>query len=53
MLKLKIASKILLAFVITAVVTLGLVGFFSYTTGVSTLEQESFNKLMAVCEAKL
>jgi PAS domain S-box-containing protein len=52
MIKLRISTKILLAFVLIAVITLGLVGFFSYTIGVNTLEREAFNKLTAVREMK-
>ena len=52
MIKLRISTKILIAFVLIAVITLGLVGFFSYTIGVNTLEREAFNKLTAVREMK-
>jgi PAS domain S-box-containing protein len=52
MFKLRISTKILISFVIIAVITLGLVGFFSYSIGVNTLEREAFNKLTAVREMK-
>ena len=48
----KIGTKILLAFTLVAIVAVGLVGFFAFTTGSSTLEEESFNKLTAVREMK-
>ena len=48
----KIGTKILIAFTLVAVVAVGLVGFFAFTTGSSTLEEESFNKLTAVREMK-
>ena len=48
----KIGTKILIAFTSVAIVAVGLVGFFAFTTGSSTLEKESFNKLTAVREMK-
>jgi len=48
----KIGTKILIAFIVVAIVAVGLVGFFAFTTGSSTLEEESFNKLTAVREMK-
>jgi len=48
----KIGTKILIAFTVVAIVAVGLVGFFTFTTGSSTLEDESFNKLTAVREMK-
>ena len=48
----KIGTKILIAFTVVAIVAVGLVGFFAFTTGSSTLEEESFNKLTAVREMK-
>ena len=52
MFKLRISTKILVAFVVIAVISLGLVGYFSYTIGVNTLKQEAFNKLTAIREMK-
>jgi hypothetical protein len=49
---LKIGTKILAAFISVAIVAVALVGFFAFTTGSSTLENESFNKLTAVRELK-
>jgi PAS domain S-box-containing protein len=48
----KISTKILVAFVSVAIIAVGLVGYFSFTLGRSTLETESFNKLTAVREMK-
>ncbi len=48
----KIGTKILIAFTTVAIVAVGLVGFFAFTSGSSTLEEESFNKLTAVREMK-
>lgn len=48
----KIGTKILIAFTVVAIVAVGLVGFFAFSTGSSTLEAESFNKLTAVREMK-
>jgi PAS domain S-box-containing protein len=48
----KIRTKILIAFTTVAILAVGLVGFFAFTTGSSTLEEESFNKLTAVREMK-
>jgi PAS domain S-box-containing protein len=48
----KISIKILVAFVSVAIIAVGLVGYFSFTLGRSTLEAESFNKLTAVREMK-
>lgn len=48
----KIGTKILIAFTVVAIVAVGLVGFFAFTTGSSALEEESFNKLTAVREMK-
>ena len=49
---LKIGTKILIAFTTVAIVAVGLVGYFAFTTGSNTLEEESFNKLTAVREMK-
>jgi PAS domain S-box-containing protein len=49
---LKIGTKILVAFTTVAIVAVGLVGYFAFTTGSNTLEEESFNKLTAVREMK-
>jgi PAS domain S-box-containing protein len=48
----KIGTKILIAFTTVAILAVGLVGFFAFTTGSNTLEEESFNKLTAVREMK-
>ena len=48
----KISTKILIAFVSVAIIAVGLVGYFSFTMGSTTLETESFNKLTAVREMK-
>ena len=48
----KIGTKILIAFTGVAIVAVGLVGFFAFSTGSSILEAESFNKLTAVREMK-
>jgi PAS domain S-box-containing protein len=50
--RLRISTKILFAFVVIAVVAVGLIGYFAFTIGRNTLEQESFNKLTAVREMK-
>jgi len=49
---LKIGTKILIAFTFVTIVAVGLVGFFAFSSGSSTLEEESFNKLTAVREMK-
>lgn len=49
---LSIRSKIIIAFTIVAIAAVGIIGFFAFTTGSSTLEEESFNKLTAVREMK-
>ena len=49
---LKIGTKILIAFTTVAIVAVSLVGYFAFTTGSRTLEEESFNKLTAVREMK-
>jgi PAS domain S-box-containing protein len=48
----KIGTKILIAFTTVAIVAVALVGYFAFTTGSGTLEEESFNKLTAVREMK-
>ena len=48
----KIQTKILIAFTSVAIIAVSVIGFFAFTTGSSTLEEESFNKLTAVREMK-
>ena len=50
--KLKIRTKILLAFALIAVITVVTVALVAFSIGQSTLEDESFNKLTAVREVK-
>ena len=50
--KLKIRTKILLAFVLIAVITVVTIAVVAFSIGQSTLEEESFNKLTAVREMK-
>ena len=49
---LKIQTKIIIAFTSVAVIAVTVIGFFAFTIGSNTLEQESFNKLTAVREMK-
>ena len=49
---LKISSKIISAFVIIAVVSVGLIGYLTFSIGRTSLEREAFNKLTAVREMK-
>lgn len=50
--KLKIRTKILLAFALIAVITVVTIAVIAFSIGQSTLEEESFNKLTAVREIK-
>jgi len=50
--RLNIGTKILIAFVSIAIVAVVLVGLVSYQIGSATLEEEAFNKLIAVREMK-
>ncbi|MBG7610487.1 MAG: SpoIIE family protein phosphatase, partial [Anaerolineae bacterium] len=50
--RMKIRPKIILVLTFIAVLTLGIMGYISYTIGVNTLEKEAFNKLTAVREMK-
>ncbi len=50
--KLKIRTKILLAFTVIAIITVATIAFLAFSIGQSTLERESFNKLTAVREMK-
>src|SRR5210317_208552 len=50
--KLKIRTKILLAFALIAVITVVTITVVAFSIGQSTLEEESFNKLTAVREMK-
>ena len=49
---LKIQTKILIAFTSVAIISVIVIGIFAFTTGSTTLEKESFNKLTAVRELK-
>jgi len=50
--KLKIRTKILLAFAAIAIITVVTIAIVAFSIGQSTLEEESFNKLTAVREMK-
>jgi PAS domain S-box-containing protein len=50
--RLRIRTKILLAFAIVAIIAVGTIALVAFSIGRSTLEQESFNKLTAVREMK-
>ncbi len=50
--RLRIRTKVFIAFAIVAVVAVGVIAFLAFWVGSGTLEQESFNKLTAVREMK-
>jgi len=50
--RLRIRTKILIAFIAVAVLAVGIIGFFAFTIGSNTLEEASFSELTAVREMK-
>ncbi len=50
--RIKIRSKIILILTFITILALGIMGYFSFTVGVDTLEKEAFNKLTAIREMK-
>ena len=48
----KIGLKLTLLFVFIGVVSVSIIGYFSYTEGKASLTEESFNRLTAVREMK-
>jgi len=50
--RIRIRTKIILILTFIAILTLGIMGYISYTIGVDTLETEAFNQLTAIREMK-